>query len=78
MKKPDIFDLLADLPVKIIDENSFTVAELRAQSNITEKKMYALAKANVNAGKWEQVWKRGNSNVLKMSFRKAINRSRRT
>ena len=59
MKKPDIFDLLADLPQKEIDPDAFSVSELAAAQKYTPCHMRILAMKKVAAGDWEQVWKQG-------------------
>lgn len=57
MKRPDIFDLLADVPRKVIDENAFTVMEIAKALSVSRDTASKIAKKKVESGEWEQVWK---------------------
>lgn len=62
--KPDIFDLLADVPTRIVDAAAFTIPELAKGANRSRSKMREIAQANTASGVWEKVWKKsGNSFV---------------
>lgn len=71
MKKPDIFDMLADIPKKEVDQNAFSLAELCDQSGISRSTMQTRCRDLVKLGKWEQVWKKcGKTTVMAWRKRK--------
>lgn len=64
MKKPNIFDLLADAPQRIIDENAFTVAQIAKAQGVSEMTALRTCKVMIDAGKWERVWKHGATKLV--------------
>jgi hypothetical protein len=58
MKKPNIFDMLADFEVKDVDPESFTCRELAAAAKCTVGRMGKQCSAMVKSGKWKKTWKR--------------------
>jgi len=71
MKKPNIFDLLADIPQKEIDENAFSVDEMALHQKCSRTTIGRLVSKMVATGKWQKVWKRGNQGALIPAYRKA-------
>ena len=49
--------MLADMPVKVVDENAFTLEELSKKGNIGQSTVGREALKLVKSGKWEKVWK---------------------
>jgi hypothetical protein len=65
MKKNDIFQMLASVPLQIIDESAYTLAELSEASDICETKMGKIAKGKTKSGEWEQVWKKSGRRICR-------------
>ena len=68
--KNDIFDLLADIPKRMVDETAFSVEEIAKAQNVARYTASLQAKKMVSDGKWEQVWKMGTLRLIP-AYRKA-------
>jgi predicted oxidoreductase len=56
--------MLADIPKKIVDEKAFGVVELAKASGKKRWTMWQFAEQQVEAGKWERVWKMGSIRLI--------------
>lgn len=58
MKKPNIFDMLADVEQPIFDQSAITVRDIKQHLKCGLTKARNIASDKVKSGQWERVWKK--------------------